>query len=148
MVAAHTLPRAPVCFADPREIRGMSEERREIAGLTCAGWHPGGDPTVLALHGLTSTSQVWRGFAEALPQAQVIAPDLPGRGGKTLPALRHLSTPVHVIVAAHGKDDRAKPFISDRALALGHTCLPRMTSERVGGNHLTTLFDPAAPAAV
>jgi lipase len=276
----------------------MSEERREIAGLTCAEWNPGGDPTVLALHGLTSTSEVWRAFAAALPGARVIAPDLPGRGGsvqveagpglaghaaavvrladelalddiivvghsmgaflaplvayglrqrtrkvvlmdggvapeqnwlvqrpevralftlqtrlldrrwpdiqayvhaverkaianrpdlrprllewgsyllsgppgamrprvdtarliadatdalageKTLPALRDLSVPVHVIVAAHGKDDQAKPFISDRALALGHTCLPRMTSERVTGNHLTMLFDPAAPAAV
>jgi pimeloyl-ACP methyl ester carboxylesterase len=59
----------------------MSDERREIAGLTCAEWNPDGSPTILALHGLTSTSEVWRGFAETLPGARLIAPDLPGRGG-------------------------------------------------------------------
>src|SRR4051794_13479953 len=59
----------------------MSEERREIAGLMCAEWNPAGSPTILALHGLTSTSEVWRAFAESVPHARVIAPDLPGRGG-------------------------------------------------------------------
>jgi len=57
-------------------------ERRDIAGLTCADWNAGADgPTVLALHGLTNTSEVWRALAEALPGTRVIAPDLPGRGG-------------------------------------------------------------------
>ncbi|MEV4348508.1 alpha/beta fold hydrolase [Actinoplanes sp. NPDC049596] len=55
--------------------------RRQIAGLTCAQWGPGKGPAVLALHGLTNTSEVWRGFAEAAPELRVIAPDLPGRGG-------------------------------------------------------------------
>jgi lipase len=55
--------------------------RREIAGLTCAEWAPTGTGTVLALHGLTSTSEVWQAFAESLPGIRVIAPDLPGRGG-------------------------------------------------------------------
>ncbi|MET0419853.1 MAG: alpha/beta fold hydrolase [Actinoplanes sp.] len=276
----------------------MIDQRRPIAGLACADWNPGGSPTVLALHGLTSTSEVWRAFAEALPQARVIAPDLPGRGGSvdvrtgpglaghaaavvrvadeldlddivlvghsmgaflaplvaagldarvrrvvlldggvapersammrrpvvralfwlqtrvltrrwrdveayvnamerhaivnrpdlrprllewadymlaadpsggvrarvdrrrllddavdaltgpaTLPALAGLPMPVHLIVAAHGKDDRAKPFISDASLAAGQAALPRLTAERVAGNHLTMLFDPAVAAA-
>ncbi|WP_250034952.1 alpha/beta fold hydrolase [Paractinoplanes maris] len=57
-------------------------ERRDIAGLTCADWNPGAaGPVVLALHGLTNTSEVWRALAEALPATRVIAPDLPGRGG-------------------------------------------------------------------
>ena len=58
-------------------------ERRVVAGLTFAEWRPAGEPalTVLALHGLTSTSQVWQALAEALPHARVIAPDLPGRAG-------------------------------------------------------------------
>ena len=55
--------------------------RRVVAGLSCAEWHPNEATTVLALHGLTSTSQVWAGLAGALPQARVVAPDLPGRGG-------------------------------------------------------------------
>ncbi|MBU2665187.1 alpha/beta hydrolase [Actinoplanes bogorensis] len=57
-------------------------DRRDIAGLTCAEWNSGaGGPTVLALHGLTNTSEVWRALAEAVPDVRVIAPDLPGRGG-------------------------------------------------------------------
>ena len=59
----------------------IEHERRETAGLACADWTSGGSSTVLALHGLTSTSEVWRAFAEALPDVRVIAPDLPGRGG-------------------------------------------------------------------
>jgi lipase len=56
-------------------------EREEIAGLTCAQWSAGDGPAVLALHGLTSTSEVWRALADALPGTRVVAPDLPGRGG-------------------------------------------------------------------
>jgi lipase len=56
-------------------------EREEIAGLTCAQWSPGDGPAVLALHGLTSTSEVWRSLAEARPGTRIVAPDLPGRGG-------------------------------------------------------------------
>jgi pimeloyl-ACP methyl ester carboxylesterase len=60
----------------------MSEPTRsEIAGLACAQWSPGDGPAVLALHGLTSTSEVWRALAEALPGTRIVAPDLPGRGG-------------------------------------------------------------------
>ncbi len=275
----------------------MTDERRRIAGLTCAEWNPGGSPVILALHGLTSTSEVWRGFAESVPQARVIAPDLPGRAGSagaasgpglaghaaavvrvadelglddvvvlghsmgaflaplvaaalgdrvrrvvlvdggaapeqtvlvrrpvvralfrlqtrilarrwrdvdayvnamerraiagrpelrprllqwatylldgppgalraridrdrllndavdtltgaaSLPALAGLPVPVHLIAAEHGKDDRAKPFLSDQALAAGRATLPRLTAQRVGGNHLTMLFDPALAAA-
>jgi lipase len=55
--------------------------RTEIAGLTCAQWSPDAGRTVLALHGLTSTSEVWRAFAEALPGTRIVAPDLPGRAG-------------------------------------------------------------------
>ncbi|MCO8274252.1 alpha/beta hydrolase [Actinoplanes sp. TRM 88003] len=57
-------------------------ERRDIAGLTCADWNSAAaGPAVLALHGLTNTSEVWRALAEAVPGTRVVAPDLPGRGG-------------------------------------------------------------------
>jgi lipase len=61
----------------------MTMEHHVSAGLAYAEWKPTGEPafTVLALHGLTSTSQVWTALAGALPQARVIAPDLPGRVG-------------------------------------------------------------------
>lgn len=38
-------------------------------------------PTVLAIHGITSSHKAWQPLARALPQARVIAPDLRGRGG-------------------------------------------------------------------
>jgi lipase len=55
--------------------------RTVVAGLTCARWGPGAGPAVLALHGLTSTSQNWSPLAAALPGRRLVAPDLPGRGG-------------------------------------------------------------------
>lgn len=273
-------------------------EREEIAGLTCAQWSPGDGPPVLALHGLTSTSEVWRALADALPGTRIVAPDLPGRGGSvdvrvgpglaghaaavvrladelgldevtvvghsmgaflgplvaaglggqarrvvlldggvapepgllvrrpvvraafelqvrqlarrrrdaesfvravegkaianrpdlrsrmlewadymlagtpgnlrprldsrrlvadavdtlagpaTLPALASLAVPVHVMVAGNGRDDNARPFLSDRAMATGKAQLPRMTSARLTANHLTMMFDPAVFRAV
>lgn len=49
------------------------------------------DLTVLALHGLTSTTKVWGSLAAALPQARIVAPDLAGRGSaaerRTAPGL-------------------------------------------------------------
>jgi pimeloyl-ACP methyl ester carboxylesterase len=273
-------------------------ERTQVAGLTCAQWSPGAGPPVLALHGLTGTSEVWRALAEALPGRRVVAPDLPGRGGSvdvrvgpglaghaaavvrladelrldevtvighamgaflaplvaaglagrarkvilldggvapepallvrrpvvrvafalqvrqlarrwpdvesfvratdgaaianradlrsrviewssyllagppgqlrpridarrlvadaadsrageaTLPLLAALDVPVHVMVAANGKDDNSGPFLSDRAMATGKAQLPRMTSARLSANHLTMLFDPAVLAAL
>ena len=254
-----------------------------------------GSSTVLALHGLTNTSEVWRAFAEALPDVRVVAPDLPGRGGSlrvpagpglaghasavvrvadelelddvvlvghsmggylaplvaaklgdrvrklvlldggvlpepgwrsrravvralwtlwtrpldraypdaaafadavegravtgrpelrprllewagylmaggstarvdrprliddavdtlagrpALPLLAGLDVPVHAVLAEHDGDDRAAPFISDRALALARRVLPRLTAERIAANHVTMLFHPAGPAAV
>lgn len=60
---------------------GMNE-RRVVAGLAMADWGPpAGSPVVLALHGLTSTSEVWSAMAGALPHMRVVAPDLPGRAG-------------------------------------------------------------------
>lgn len=58
--------------------------RRVVAGLAVADWGPpSGSPVVLALHGLTSTSEVWSAMAGSLPHMRVVAPDLPGRGGST-----------------------------------------------------------------
>jgi lipase len=69
-------------------------------------------------------------------------------GGATLPVLAAIDAPVHVLVASHGRDDNAGPFISDRAMATGKAHLPRMTSARLSANHLTMLFDPAVAARV
>lgn len=52
-----------------------------VAGLGVRRWgtRSGGDPVVLALHGLTGTSAVWTHLARRLDLC-VVAPDLPGRG--------------------------------------------------------------------
>jgi hypothetical protein len=55
---------------------------------------------------------------------------------------------VHLIAAARGAHDRARPFLSDAALDVGRAQLPRLTTERADGNHLTLLFDPGVPKAI
>ncbi|WP_250008633.1 alpha/beta fold hydrolase [Actinoplanes sp. M2I2] len=85
-------------------------ERRDIAGLACADWNSGASgPAVLALHGLTNTSEVWRALAEALPGTRVVAPDLPGRGGSlttgAAPGLAGHATEVVRVADACGLDD-------------------------------------------
>ncbi|MDP9825283.1 alpha/beta fold hydrolase [Kineosporia succinea] len=41
---------------------------------------PGDGPTVLALHGMTSTAGVWADLERRLPGRHLVAPNLPGRG--------------------------------------------------------------------
>jgi pimeloyl-ACP methyl ester carboxylesterase len=56
-------------------------ERRTVAGLACTQWGPRSARGVVALHGLTSTSDIWSVLAAGLPGHRVVAPDLAGRGG-------------------------------------------------------------------
>jgi lipase len=55
-------------------------EALRVAGLYTAVWR-GSGPTVLGLPGLGSSSRAWALLADALPDANVVAPDLRGRGG-------------------------------------------------------------------
>lgn len=53
------------------------------AGTLVVGERPGPDrhaPVVLLLHGFTGSGLGWRRVAEHLPEARVLAPDLPGHG--------------------------------------------------------------------
>ncbi|MCG6567592.1 alpha/beta fold hydrolase [Tessaracoccus sp. ZS01] len=59
--------------------------RRDVTvpgGLYCHVWEPSSDPvgTVLAVHGITSSSRAWEPLARHLPGWRIIAPDLRGRG--------------------------------------------------------------------
>lgn len=68
-------------------------------------------PTVLLLHGLGATADVWRGVAAALEPRACLAPDLPGHGGSPpLPAytfaavadaVAHLVDPSGTVVLGH-----------------------------------------------
>lgn len=68
-------------------------------------------PTVLLLHGLGATADVWRGVAAALDPRLCVAPDLPGHGGSPLlpeytfaavaDAVAHLVDPAGTVVVGH-----------------------------------------------
>ncbi|MDO5675944.1 MAG: alpha/beta hydrolase [Propionibacteriaceae bacterium] len=58
--------------------------RRDVqvpGGVYCHVWEPE-DPvgTVLAVHGITSSSRAWEPLARHLPEWRIVAPDLRGRG--------------------------------------------------------------------
>lgn len=69
-------------------------------------------PTVLLLHGLGATSDVWDGVMAALGEQRAVAPDLPGHGGS--PPLREYTFAV-VAAAVAGLVDPAGTVV------LGHS---------------------------
>ena len=72
--------------------------RSRVAGLACAQWGPAdADLTVLALPGLTSTSQNFNGLAALRPDVRLVTADLPGRGG-SVDAAAAPGLPGHVAV--------------------------------------------------
>jgi lipase len=73
-----------------------SSGRRTVAGLHTTTW-TGTGPNVVALAGLTSTSAVWEPLATSIPAANVVAPDLRGRGGSQHP-------PGEAGLLAHARD--------------------------------------------
>lgn len=100
-------------------------ERVPVDGgeLVCGVWEPtegpedvGSAPTVLLVHGITSSHLAWAATAELLPHARVLAPDLRGRGlSRDLPgpygmarhaddvatALEHLGNGRPAVVVGH-----------------------------------------------
>lgn len=69
-------------------------------------------------------------------------------GHEVLPVLAELGLPSTLLAATHGKDDRAKAFLSDAAVARATRAVPTLAVERVRANHLTLMFEPATTAAV
>jgi hypothetical protein len=118
------------------------------------------DLTVLALHGLTSTTKVWSGLAAALPQARIVAPDLAGRGSaaerRTAPGLSGHADDVVRLADELGLDGVApersilvsRPVVRALFWTQMRARLPRLTTERADANHLTLLFDPGVPKAI
>lgn len=53
---------------------------RAVTELAVAEYGPADGIPVLAIHGITSSSQAWRALARRLPEARLVAPDLRGRG--------------------------------------------------------------------
>ncbi len=46
--------------------------------------NPGAGVTLVCLHGFTHTGVSWSGLAQLMPDVRIIAPDLPGHGGKSV----------------------------------------------------------------
>lgn len=93
-----------------------------VAGgaLRAAVWEPGdathSTPTLLAVHGVTSSHLAWQWLAAHLPHTRIIAPDLRGRGGSRdvrggAGMARHADDLAAVLEAAE----------ADRALVVGHS---------------------------
>jgi pimeloyl-ACP methyl ester carboxylesterase len=86
------------------------------------------DLTVLALHGLTSTTKVWSNLPAALPGTRIVAPDLAGRGAaaerRTAPGLAgHADDVVRladdqgldgVVLVGHSMGEFVAPLVAAR----------------------------------
>jgi lipase len=75
-----------------------------------------GAPTVLAVHGVTSSHMQWAVLADALPGVRIIAPDLRGRGHSN-------SLPGPYGMASHAQDlaDVLDAVSARQVLVLGHS---------------------------
>lgn len=86
--------------------------------LRAAIWGPQDPavPTVLAVHGVTSSHMQWAVLADALPGIRIIAPDLRGRG-------RSSSLPGPYGMATHAQDlaDLLDAVAVGQVLVLGHS---------------------------
>src|SRR5690606_38633065 len=83
-------------------------------------WDPEGDPagapTVVAVHGITSSHVAWPLLAAAMPDVRVVAPDLRGRG-------RSRDLPGPYGMPSHADDVAAvlEHLGVERAVAVGHS---------------------------
>ena len=63
----------------------MFREFDTASGLHVGVWEPDAPtpttPTILAVHGITSSHKAWTPLARQLPDVRIVAPDLRGRGG-------------------------------------------------------------------
>ena len=75
----------------PESVQAVVGERYRALDVPVRGgtlrvglWEPEGDPsaapTVVAVHGITSSHVAWAELARALPDVRIVAPDLRGRG--------------------------------------------------------------------
>jgi pimeloyl-ACP methyl ester carboxylesterase len=100
-----------------------------------AGTGTGTGTVVVALHGLTSTGDVWDGLADAVvraaPGTAVVAPDLPGRGRSVaVPAAPGLAGLAERVVAA------VEDLGPSRVVLVGHSMgafLAPLVAARLGG---------------
>ena len=118
----------------------------QLAGLAVRTWgevEPE-EPTVVALHGLTSTSAVWDDLAARLPDVPVLAPDLPGRGGSVdVPAAAGLAGLAETVVRAVDAAGLR------RVVVVGHSMgafLAPLVAQRLGGlDEAVVLLDGGVP---
>jgi pimeloyl-ACP methyl ester carboxylesterase len=102
-----------------------------VAGGSLAAWRwAGGEPLVLAVHGITSNGLAWQLVAEALAgAATVVAPDLRGRAGSA-------GLPGPYGMAAHAADLVAvlDHVGAERVVAAGHSMGGFVAAELAAGD--------------
>ncbi|TBT88526.1 alpha/beta fold hydrolase [Propioniciclava sinopodophylli] len=90
------------------------------SGLHVGVWEPDAPtpttPTILAVHGITSSHKAWAPLARQLPDVRIIAPDLRGRGGS-----RALPGPYGMSRHAADLSALLAEFGVGRCLAVGHS---------------------------
>lgn len=113
--------------AEPAATAAERYHRVEVpvrgGDLTVGVWEPrtvpsrpADAPTVLAVHGITSSHLAWPAVVETLPDVRIVAPDLRGRGGsRDLPG--PYGMPVHADDCAVVLDR----LDIDQVVALGHS---------------------------
>ena len=130
------MPRVTSPAADrPSDDAPRRGHRGGLSVRTWGGTGTGTGTVVVALHGLTSTGDVWDGLAAAVvraaPGTAVVAPDLPGRGRSVaVPAAPGLAGLADRVVAA--VDDLGAP----RVVLVGHSMgalLAPLVAARLGG---------------
>ena len=77
---------------------------------------PGARMTVLAPHGITANHSCWQPLADLLPDAQIIAPDLRGRGRSN-----ELGEPYGLMQHARDLEQTLDFFGVDKAIVVGHS---------------------------
>lgn len=128
------------------DTAAAAPRRSEVAGLVVAEWGDPEAPAVLALHGLTSTSQSFNGLAALRPDLRVVAPDLPGRGG-SVRAAAGTGLPGHVAAVRAVADELGLDDVALVGHSMGAFLAPLVAADLDGRVRRVVLVDGGvAPA--
>lgn len=95
----------------------MVREFDTATGLHYGVWTPSADaPTVLAIHGITSSHRAWTPLAQQLPDVRLVAPDLRGRGGS-----RAMGGPYGMVQHADDVAGLLDELGVERCVVVGHS---------------------------
>ena len=114
-LVALLLASTPAGASPPAEV-AIAVKTAGVGGLTFQYLEAGSGPAVILLHGYTQTSRMWRPLMPRLASDhRVVAPDLPGIGGSSVPTegidMASAATRIHAL---------ARQLGIERAVLVGH----------------------------